>query len=87
MGTRVSTPKDFKDGFARRLRAARTLKYEQASDFAAELGLPANTYSKYENGRTLLPHHLIPRVCELLGIELKTLFVMERSAVKKVGRA
>src|SRR5690606_11755189 len=68
MGARATTPKEFKEAFARRLRAARELKYEQASDFAADLGIPPNTYSKYESGRSLMPHHLIPRACELLGI-------------------
>lgn len=80
MGMRATTPTAFKEEFARRLKAARQLKYEQASDFAADLGIPANTYGKYESGRSLLPHHLIPRACELLGLDIKTLFEFERKA-------
>lgn len=83
MGSRATTPKSFKEEFARRLRAARELKFEQASDFAEELGVPANTYGKYETGRTLLPHHLIPRVCEILVVDYKTLFEFERKASRR----
>lgn len=83
MGSRATTPKSFKEDFARRLRAARELKYEQAADFAADLGIPANTYGKYESGRSLMPHHLIPAACELLGIEYKTLFEYEKRAQKR----
>lgn len=83
MGSRATTPKAFKEDFAKRLRAARELRYEQASDFASDLGVPANTYGKYESGRSLLPHHLIPRACELLGLDIKTLFAFERQAVRK----
>lgn len=85
MGSRATTPKEFKAEFSRRLRAARELKYEQASDFAADLGIPPNTYGKYESGRSLLPHHLIPRACLLLGVDVKTLFEFERRAMRKVG--
>jgi hypothetical protein len=83
MGSRSVTPKSFKEAFCQRLRAARVLKYEQAADFAHDLGIPANTYGKYESGRSLLPHHLIPRACELLDIDEKTLFQPERRAARK----
>lgn len=82
MGTHATTPKEFKTAFAKRLRAARALKYEQASDFAADLRIPPNTYGKYESGRSLMPHHLIPRACELLGISIETLFEFEKKARK-----
>jgi hypothetical protein len=85
MGTRSVTPKAFKETFCQRLRAARVLKYEQAADFARDLGIPANTYGKYESGRSLLPHHLIPLACDLLDIEPKTLFQPERKASRKTG--
>lgn len=85
MGSRATTPKAFKEEFAKRLRAARELKYQQASDFAAELGIPANTYGKYESGRSLLPHHLIPKACDLLGIEVRSLFEYEKKAFRKTG--
>lgn len=85
MGTRSVTPKSFKEAFCQRLKAARVLKYEQAADFAHDLGIPANTYGKYEAGRSLLPHHLIPLACELLDIDEKTLFQPERRAARKTG--
>lgn len=83
MGSRAVTPKAFKESFCKRLRAARMLKYEQAADFAHHLGIPANTYGKYESGRSLLPHHLVPLACELLDIDVKTLFQPEYRAARK----
>lgn len=85
MGSRATTPKTFKEDFAQRLRAARILRYEQASDFANDLGIPANTYAKYESGRSLLPHHLIPMACHLLEIDMKVLFEPERKATRRTG--
>ena len=40
--------------------------YSNQSLFAEELGIAANTYASYES-RTLLPHKLIPIVCELVN--------------------
>ena len=40
--------------------------YSSQSSFAKELGIAGNTYASYES-RTLLPHKLIPAVCELLN--------------------
>lgn len=85
MGARPTTPTAFKEQFARRLRSARALKYELAQDFAQDLGIPANTYAKYESGRSLMPHHLIQPACDLLGIEIKTLFEFEKKAARKTG--
>lgn len=42
--------------FGRRLRAARiTAGYEDAADFAADLGIEAARYRKYERGESMPP--------------------------------
>lgn len=72
---KATTPTQFKREFCLRLRSFRvSAGYEEAADFAKELGLLPNTYSKYEN-RSLLPHYLIPKVCELLQIEPTDLYL------------
>lgn len=38
----------------------------EPKEFAEALGLKVNTYQKYET-RSLLPHYLIPMVCEITG--------------------
>lgn len=79
---KASTPTSFKREFCQRLKAARIMAgYEQA-EFAKELGLLPNTYSKYES-RSLLPHYLIPKACELLEIETEMLFVGPRELRRK----
>ena len=40
---------------------------------ADALGIPAGTYTRYET-RTMMPHHLIPRFCQLTGVNADWLF-------------
>lgn len=70
---KATTPTVFKREFCERLQAARTLARLEQADVARELGIPANTYSKYES-RSLPPHHLIPRIAKILGVSLETLY-------------
>lgn len=50
---------------------------------AKALGLLPNTYSKYES-RSLLPHHLMLRACEILKINLEYLYGVAAAANAKV---
>lgn len=71
--SRTVTPTQFKKGFCQRLKAARIHAGFEQEDIAKALNVLPNTYSKYEK-RTLMPHHLIPSACELLGIEMGYLY-------------
>ena len=50
--------------FCQRLKAVRARANYSQADFAAKLGLPRDTYAKYET-RSLLPHDLIGEVARL----------------------
>ena len=52
--------------FCQRLKAVRERANYSQTDFAAKLGLPRDTYAKYET-RSLLPHDLIGEVARLTG--------------------
>lgn len=81
---RATTPATFKKEFCQRLKAARIMAGYDQAEFAKELGLLPNTYNKYET-RSLLPHFLIPRACEILGIDTAVLFVGPGAARRKTG--
>jgi len=46
---------------------------------ADALGIPAGTYTRYET-RTMMPHHLIPRFCQITGVTTDWLFYGPTSA-------
>lgn len=60
------TPAQYKKAFCTRLKSIREATGLNQDDFAKQLGIKRDTYAKYES-RSLLPHHLIPRVCEITG--------------------
>ena len=64
---RKLTPTAYEDAFRRRVRAARALYTDEPKTMARALGVREDTYYRYET-RTMLPHYLIPRFCELTGI-------------------
>jgi len=66
MKKRKKSPKKYKNEFCLRLRVIRESCGYTQEEFAKLLGISRDTYSKYEY-RSLLPHHLIPVVCELSG--------------------
>jgi len=70
---KASTPASFKRDFCRRLKIAREFNRLEQADMAKALGLLPNTYSKYES-RSLLPHHLMLKACEILKIDLGYLY-------------
>jgi hypothetical protein len=68
-----STPATYRSAFFRRVRTARELFSEDYKAMAHALGIPEGTYYRYET-RTMLPHHLVPRFCQLTGINADWLF-------------
>lgn len=74
-GRRPSTPKEYKNGFIRRTKAAREAARISHIEIAAALTqrvhrpVVADTYRKYEKD-TLLPHDLIVPFCEVTGANL-----------------
>lgn len=81
---KATTPTAFKKEFCQRLKAARIMAGLDQAEVAQELGLLLNTYNKYET-RSLLPHYLIPRACEILGIEPDVLFLGPKEVRRKTG--
>lgn len=63
------TPTAYRKLFVQRVRAARTLAEKNPLEMAQLLGVPKDTYHRYET-RTLLPHHLIEPFCQLTGQDL-----------------
>lgn len=71
--SKPSSPAAYRAAFINRTRVARELFSENAADMARALGIPVGTYPRYET-RNALPHHLIPRFCELTGVPVEWLF-------------
>ena len=63
------TPTTYRNAFVQRVRAARTLAEKNPLEMAQLLGVPKDTYHRYET-RTLLPHHLLEFFCQLTGQDL-----------------
>lgn len=61
------TPTAYEEAFRRRVRTARALRTEEPKEMARLLGVREDTYYRYET-RTMLPHYLLPRFCELTGV-------------------
>ena len=68
-----SSPAAYRAAFFRRVRTARELYSDSPQGMAKVLGIPAGTYTRYET-RTMLPHHLVPRVCQITGVSTEWLF-------------
>ena len=66
MQHRGTEPPDYKRLFCERVRNARKSMNLDQAEMATMLGIKPDTYGKYEK-RSLLPHHLIPRWCEITG--------------------
>lgn len=70
--TKPYTPTTYRRAFVQRVRAARTLASLNPLEMANKLGVPKDTYHRYET-RTLLPHHLLEIFCQLTGTDLQWL--------------
>lgn len=64
---RKVTPSAYEEAFRRRVRAARALYTDEPKEMARALGVREDTYYRYET-RTMLPHYLMPRFCEITGV-------------------
>jgi hypothetical protein len=68
-----SSPAAYRAAFFKRVRTAREFYSESPQDMAKALNVPYGTYTRYET-RTMLPHHLIPRFCQITGVSADWLF-------------
>lgn len=81
---RGASPSHFKREVAKRLEAARIAAgYGRQEDFAKMLGCGLDAYRKYEQGRTILPAHYVPRFRELTGKDANYLFDIEPTAIPR----
>jgi DNA-binding XRE family transcriptional regulator len=62
--TKTTNPSTYRRQFFQRVKAARVSASKNPLEMAQLLGVPKDTYHRYET-RTMLPHHLIPLFCEL----------------------
>lgn len=68
--TGTISPARFKKEFCSRLRLARISAGMEPEQVAEHLGIAVDTWRRYEL-RTLLPHHLLPRVSYLFGVDVE----------------
>lgn len=68
-----TSPAAYRAAFFKRVKTARELYTEDYKVMAHALGIQEGTYYRYET-RTMLPHHLIPRFCQLTGVNADWLF-------------
>jgi hypothetical protein len=83
---RGKTPIEFNRLLAQRLRAARIgAGYDKMPGFAREVGVEWETYKKWEQGKTPIPHHHILRVCELTGKDANYFYGMAPEQLRKAA--
>ena len=70
----------FKAAFTAAIAAAREAKGLTQDQMGRLLGLKQDSYKQYE-GRTLMPHELIPSFCEHTGADIARLFKVARAAM------
>ncbi len=68
-----TTPASYRAAFYKRIKTARELYSDDYREMARALGIAEGTYYRYET-RTMLPHHLIPRFCQITGVSADWLF-------------
>lgn len=84
MGSGAQTA-DFKEAFTGQVRAARAATGRTQQQMADALGIPQDRYKQYE-GRTLMPHELIPLFCNICQIDVAFLFSRRRVAAAQPKR-
>jgi hypothetical protein len=65
-------PAAYRTAFIKRVRAARALYTDSPPEMALALGVERDTYYRYEK-RLMMPHHLLPRFCEITGVTVQWL--------------
>lgn len=73
-------------GFGRRLRAARiTAGYEEAGDFAEELGIAPARYRKYERGESMPPLDVLEDIVRITERSLDWILSGQMSERERKG--
>lgn len=67
--TKPTSPAAYRAQFFERVRTARKMFTDHPPTMAEALGVDKGTYYRYET-RLMLPHHLIPRFCEITGVPM-----------------
>jgi transcriptional regulator with XRE-family HTH domain len=67
---------EFDNSFVRRVKEAREAMGWTQAFMAESLGIPLERYKKYEQ-RSLLPHYLIARFCQLTSCDIHYLMTGE----------
>ncbi len=80
MGRGVS-PARFKKEFCARVRVARIAAGFQPEDVASQIGVPVDTWRRYER-RTLLPHHHLPTICALFRVNVDYFYRQDQAAAE-----
>lgn len=73
---------EFKREFTARVKAARKAKGLTQKQIGSLMGLEQDAYKQYE-GRTLMPHELIPIFCKEVGVDISSLFEGAMRAVMR----
>jgi transcriptional regulator with XRE-family HTH domain len=60
--------------WGRAIRAQRKLRGLSQEQFAAEVGVAQATVSRWESGKAMPPHRLIPTIADVLGTVASVLF-------------
>jgi transcriptional regulator with XRE-family HTH domain len=74
------TEKDYNDTFRRRLKALRRARRLTQEQMGILLGIPGDTYRKYES-TNMLPHHLIERFAVAAGCSVTYLVTGEHKSI------
>jgi len=71
--------------FAEKLKAARLLAGMSQERLSAQLGVTKRTIINYENGLTLPPVSLLPKIAKLFGVPVGSLITEEEEFVALAG--
>ena len=75
----------FKRAFTAQIKAAREAKGLKQDQMGRLIGLSQGSYKQYE-GRTLMPHELLPKFCHEAGIDIAQLFKQAHAAAQAARR-
>lgn len=76
---------EFKRGFTARVKEAREDSNYTQAGIADLLGIKQDKYNKYE-GRSMMPHQMIPRFCTACGVTITWLFTGRQEQARRVPR-
>src|SRR5689334_1309418 len=79
---KATTPAQYRAKFFGRVKAARALSGKTPRELADLLGVPKDTYHRYET-QVLIPHHLLQQFCTLCGVEIEWLITGHRRSHRR----